>query len=64
MTGARPGGHRTLLQLTVDEQVDTVTLERLASFYAESNAQLAQLVSRDQPESRLPTWLYNEHDDG
>ena len=49
---------------TVDEQVDTVTLERLASFYAQSNAQLAQLVSRDQPESRLPTWLYNEHQNG
>jgi hypothetical protein len=49
---------------TVDEQIDAVTLERLASFYGESNVRLAQLVSRDQPESRLPAWLYNEHQRG
>jgi hypothetical protein len=39
-------------------------LGRLVSFYAESNAQLAQLVSRDQPDFRLPQWLYNEHENG
>jgi hypothetical protein len=49
---------------TVDEQVDAATLGRLVSFYAESNAQLAQLVSRDQPDFRLPQWLYNEHENG
>jgi hypothetical protein len=49
---------------TVEEQVDTVTLGRLVSFYAESNAKLAQLVSRDQPDFRLPQWLYNEDENG
>jgi hypothetical protein len=49
---------------TLDEQVDAVTLERLASFYAKSNARLAQLVARDQPESGLPKWLHNEHENG
>jgi hypothetical protein len=49
---------------TVDEQVDAVTLERLASFYGESNSRLAQLVARDQPECELPKWLHNEHENG
>jgi hypothetical protein len=49
---------------TVDEQVDAVTLERLAKFYRESNARVAERVARDQPESRLPKWLHHEHEDG
>ena len=48
---------------SVAEQIDAVTLERLASFYGESNDRLAQLVARDQPEFGLPKWLHNEHED-
>jgi hypothetical protein len=49
---------------TLDEQVDAVTSERLTSFYKESNARLAQLVARDQPDSRLPSWLHNARENG
>src|SRR5215207_11093269 len=52
VTGARPGGHRTLLQLAVDEEVDALVEERDATGDLGGIAQRLAVAPRDVGRAR------------